>query len=163
MTQIPIETERKFLITMPDVELLSAQNGVRVKHIEQTYLIYESGKNARVRKITENSKISFIKTVKQRISTLSSFEDETEISESEYAEELACADPEKKTIVKTRYCIPYCEHIVEIDVYPFWNDRAIMEIELSDENAEIVFPDMIKVIKEVTDDEEYKNSSLAKR
>ena len=74
MTQIPIETERKFLIAMPDVELLGAQNGVKIKHIEQTYLLCESGKNTRVRKICEGGKVSFIKTVKQRISVLSSFE-----------------------------------------------------------------------------------------
>ena len=37
-----------------------------------------------------------------------------------------------------------------------------MEIELSDGDEEIELPDMIKVIKEVTYDESYKNSSLAK-
>ena len=36
-----------------------------------------------------------------------------------------------------------------------------MEIELSDENAKITFPEKIKIIKEVTDDEAYKNASLA--
>ena len=50
----------------------------------------------------------------------------------------------------------------EIDVYPFWKDKAIVEIELRDENVPIVFPDMLKVIREVTDDESYKNASLAK-
>ena len=28
----------------------------------------------------------------------------------------------------------------EIDVYPFWSDKAIMEIELRDEDEKIVFP-----------------------
>ena len=51
----------------------------------------------------------------------------------------------------------------EIDIYPFWNDKAIMEIELRDENQEYVLPSNITVIKEVTDDDEYKNSSLAKK
>ena len=50
----------------------------------------------------------------------------------------------------------------EIDIYPFWNDKAIAEIELSDENATIVFPKQLKVMKEVTDDDSYKNASLAK-
>ena len=162
MTQIPIETERKFLIAMPDVELLSAQNGARVKHIEQTYLICENGKNARVRKILESDTVSFIKTVKQRISTLSSYEDENEISESEYIKELTCADPDKKTVIKTRYCIPYGNHTVEIDVYPFWNDKAIIEIEQCEEDYEIIFPDFVKVRREVTEDEAYKNLTLAK-
>ena len=51
---------------------------------------------------------------------------------------------------------------VRLHVYPFWNDKAIAEIELSDENAAIVFPEQIRVIKEVTDDDAYKNASLAK-
>ena len=38
----------------------------------------------------------------------------------------------------------------------------IAEIELSDENTSIVFPEQIKVIKEVTDDDAYKNAALAK-
>ena len=48
------------------------------------------------------------------------------------------------------------------DVFPFWKDKAIAEIELREENAEIRFPDEIKVIREVTYDESYKNASLAK-
>ena len=64
-------------------------------------------------------------------------------------------------IRKTRYCLTYENQYFEIDVYPFWNDKAIVEIELSDENTEVVFPEQIKVIKEVTDDEAYKNASLA--
>ena len=38
---------------------------------------------------------------------------------------------------------------------------SAVEIELCNENEEIVFPDKIKVIKEVTDDESYKNAALA--
>jgi CYTH domain-containing protein len=55
----------------------------------------------------------------------------------------------------------YENQYFEIDIYPFWNDKAILEIELSDENTEIKFPKEINVIKEVTDDESYKNASLA--
>ena len=53
-------------------------------------------------------------------------------------------------------------NILKLMYYPFWSDKAIVEIELSDENAEIVFPKQLKVIKEVTDDDSYKNASLAK-
>ena len=45
--------------------------------------------------------------------------------------------------------------------YPFWHDKAIVEIELSDENAQIEFPPQLKVICEVTDDPNYKNAHLA--
>ena len=71
------------------------------------------------------------------------------------------ADTTKRQIRKTRYCLTYENQYFEIDVYPFWNDKAIAEIELSDERAVINFPKQIQVIKEVTDDEAYKNASLA--
>ena len=49
----------------------------------------------------------------------------------------------------------------EIDLYPFWDDKAIVEIELNDENQDIELPKQLKLIREVTDDPNYKNSSLA--
>ena len=71
-------------------------------------------------------------------------------------------DTTKRQIRKTRYCLTYENQYFEFDVYPFWKDKAIVEIELSDENATVIFPKEIKVIKEVTDDDAYKNASLAK-
>ena len=38
-----------------------------------------------------------------------------------------------------------------------------MEIELRTEKQEIVFPDCVKVIREVTDDDSFSNHALAKR
>ena len=34
----------------------------------------------------------------------------------------------KKQIRKTRYCLTYESQYFEIDIYPFWNDKAIVEI-----------------------------------
>jgi len=38
-----------------------------------------------------------------------------------------------------------------------------MEIELQNEEDKVIIPSFIKVIKEVTDDDNYKNHSFAKR
>ena len=73
------------------------------------------------------------------------------------------ADTSMHQIRKTRYCLTYKSQYFEIDVYPFWKDRAIVEIELLSEKEEIQIPKFLKVIKEVTDDESYKNSALAKK
>jgi len=83
--------------------------------------------------------------------------------QSEYLNLLLEADTSKRQIRKTRYCLTYKNQYFEIDVFPFWDDIAIIEIELSDEEKNIEFPTRIRVIKEVTDDEEYTNYSLAKR
>ena len=73
------------------------------------------------------------------------------------------ADPEKRPIRKTRYCLTEGHRCFEIDVYPFWNDRAIVEVELSDENEQVALPRRFRLIRDVTDDPSYKNSELAKR
>ena len=86
---------------------------------------------------------------------------ERRLSKDEYLTLLMDADPAKRQIRKTRYCLTYENQYFEIDVYPFWEDKAIMEIELSDENIDIVFPKELQIIKEVTEDEKYKNASIA--
>ena len=86
---------------------------------------------------------------------------EEQISQDEYITLLMEADPTKRPIRKTRYCLTYDGQYFEIDVYPFWDDKAVVEIELSDENAEIRFPKELKVLKEVTGDESYSNAALA--
>ena len=96
------------------------------------------------------------------MSDLKRVEIERRLSQSEYLKLLMDADTTKRQIRKTRYCLTYENQYFEIDVYPFWSDKAIAEIELSDENAPIAFPPQLKVVKEVTDDPSYKNASLAK-
>ena len=72
------------------------------------------------------------------------------------------ADITRKQIRKTRYCLTYKNQYFEIDIYPFWKDKAIVEIELNEGIEKINFPPQLKVIKEVTEDESYKNKELSK-
>ena len=159
---IPIETERKFLIRIPSFSDMERQIKFRIRKITQTYLKSDGKKNARVRSIIENGEISYIKTVKERISTLSCYEDEHRISREEYESLLLTADEEKKSIHKTRYSFEYCDHTLEIDVYDFWNDRATLEIELKSEDEAFSIPSFIEIIKEISADGRYKNTNLAK-
>ena len=64
------------------------------------------------------------------------------------------------TIRKERYCLMYKGTYYEIDIFPFWNKQAYLEVELLSENEKIRIPEFIKVIREVTYDPRYKNSSL---
>ena len=158
---VPIEIERKFLIRMPNEKMLSGLENARKKQITQIYLLANDGITARVRKIEETGKTTYVKTEKSRISTLSHYENEFEITKEQYESELLLRDKSKKTIEKIRYCIPHENHILEIDIYPFWHDRAVLEIELNDENESFDIPAYINVIKEVSDDKRYKNTNLA--
>ena len=158
----PIETEVKYLIRMPDVKILLGLESVSVKNIIQTYLLSPDNSTRRVRKIEKDGKTAFIFTEKIRISSLSAFEDERELTNEEYDTLLLEADSDRTPIGKTRYAFPFDNHTIEIDVYPIWNDRAILEIELTSEGEKYSIPSFISVIKNVSDDPRYKNARLEK-
>lgn len=158
----PYEIERKYLIEYPDIKWLEGNPACQRIEIIQTYLNSESDEEVRVRQRGVDGHYIYFQTIKKRVSDLKRVEIERRLSQAEYLELLMDADTSRKQIRKTRYCLIYKNQYFEIDVYPFWTDKAIAEIELSDENAEIIFPKQIKVIKEVTDDDSYKNVSLAK-
>lgn len=157
----PFEIERKFLIQYPDLNWLENIPNCQRIEIIQTYLISKEGEEVRVRQRGMNGNYIYFQKLKKAVSGLKRVEIERRLSKDEYLTLLMDADPTKRQIRKTRYCLTFENQYFEIDVYPFWTDKAIIEIELSDENAEIVFPEQIKVIKEVTEDDAYKNASLA--
>lgn len=158
----PYEIERKYLIEYPYVKWLESNPACRRIEIIQTYLNSAAGEEVRIRQRGADGNYVYFQTIKRKVSDLKRVEIERRLSQAEYLKLLMEADTTKRQIRKTRYCLTYENQYFEIDLYPFWNDKAIAEIELSDENAEIIFPKQIKVIKEVTCDDSYKNASLAK-
>lgn len=156
----PFEIERKFLIAYPDITLLNSLPNCERIEIIQTYLNAPDGDEVRVRQRGQNGHYIYFKTTKRRVSGLKRVEIEKRLSKDEYLTLLMNADTSKRQIRKDRYCLTYANQYFEIDVYPFWHDKAVAEIELSDENTDIVFPEFIRVIKEVTDDDSYKNANL---
>ena len=157
----PFEIERKFLIEYPDIKWLESIPNCQRIEIIQTYLMSNKDEEVRVRQRGFDGHYIYFQTTKRKVSDVKRVEIERRLSEREYLRLLMNADTAKRQIRKDRYCLTYENQYFEIDVYPFWKEKAIVEIELSDENAEIIFPKQIKVIKEVTDDDSYKNASLA--
>ncbi len=156
------EIERKFLIAYPDVSLLARMAGCRRIEMEQTYLVSPDGETHRVRRVVEEGKVTFIETRKRRVTMMRAVEEEREITEREYESLLLKKEAGSTPIKKTRYAIPFGDVTVEIDVYPFWQDRAIAEIEVAREDEAVGLPPYLTLIREVTNDKRYKNVNLAK-
>lgn len=154
-----LEIERKYLIRMPDATLLSA---LPCSEIEQIYILSPERGRERIRRRIFADRVVCTHTVKQRLSDLSRIELEEEISEERFRELSVRADPERSPIRKKRYLYGYDGQLFEIDVFPFWDDRALMELELENEEQEIRLPSAIEIIREVTSDGRYTNSALAR-
>ena len=160
MDKTPYEIERKFLIRCPDIEGLTAS--AEPSQITQTYLLGAEGCTERVRSRTAAGRTVYTHTVKQRLSAVRRIEIEHEIPREEYEALLQRADPEARTIEKTRWCLRENGFLYEIDVFPFWEDRAFLEVELTDESQPFPWPEQIALIREVTDDRRYTNAALAR-
>ena len=156
------EIERKYLIRYPDIKTLQAQKGVEQWEIVQIYLTVSGpGETRRIRQVVSGGEIKYYKTFKKHLTDLTNEEDEGEIDQLEYIHLCQEQQPGCKPVGKTRYRIPYEGHILEFDIYPFWNDRAILEIELEREDEGAAIPDYVQIIRDVSADPAYKNRNLA--
>lgn len=161
---IPYETERKFLIEMPDIKKLKAMPNASEVNIIQTYLESENpNEEVRVRQRGKDGSFIYTLTKKIKVTDVKRIETEKRITEKEYVNYLTLSNTKLKQVKKTRYCVLNNNIYYEIDVYPTSKTHAICEIELSDESQQISFPDFIKVVREVTSDDSFKNSSIAKQ
>lgn len=159
----PIETERKYLIRMPDItNILEKYNAVK-SDIVQVYLISENkNEEVRIRQRGENGSYTYYLTKKIKRDDMSRYEVEEKITKERYLDLLMQADTSKSIIRKTRYCFVYENQYFEMDIYPFSKEKAILEIELTDENNQVNIPADISVIREVTDEDSLKNANIAK-
>ena len=157
---IPKEIERKFLIRMPDFSKLKEKKDYHSDGITQTYLKDENA-TTRVRRRERNGTVTYTRTSKVRINALSCYEDERTLTEAEYEAELALADPKIRPIEKIRHSFRENGLTYEIDVYPFWDDVAVLEAELTSEEQALPIPDCLTVLAEVTADRRFKNRGLS--
>ena len=154
----PLEIERKFLIRMPDRALLDKLCQSRW----QITQFYAQG-GARGRRIDDGAAVTYVETKKEYVSDLVRVEAEREITKEEYEALLALREPRRRVLEKTRWRIPFEGQLLEVDVFPFWDDRAFCEVELESEDQEVNLPPWLTVIREVTGERRYNNRSLALR
>ena len=157
----PLEIERKFLIEYPDTARLAALADGDVSAISQTYLVAEKGVSERVRARTRGGVTVYTHNTKIKLNAMKRIELEEKVDRAAYDELLRRADPACRTIEKTRYCVREGGFVWEIDVFPFWSDKAFLEVELPREDTPVTPPAFVRVIREVTDDNRYTNHALA--
>lgn len=159
---VSLEIERKFLICCPEQKELR-QRCQRIWEIRQTYLKAEDpAVTLRLRMRSQNEICQYFRTEKRRVSDCSCQEKEELISRETYFQLLASVPTLGRTICKTRYCLPWEEHVFEIDIYDFWKNTATMEVELAREEEAFSFPPGIRILAEVTGDRRFSNASLAR-
>lgn len=157
-----IEIERKFIIAKPDFAVLREQEDYTSSDIVQIYLKSSPRVTHRIRSRAYRGKTVYTETKKMRISGMSAYEDEHEITESEFTSLSENIDPDTTPVIKTRHTFLYHGQLFEVDVYPNWRTCAIMETELEGEDTIVDMPPFISIIKEVTGIKAYSNASMSR-
>lgn len=146
-----IEIERKFLVDGDYKSLASSSSRIR-----QGYLNYSEGRTVRVR--TRDDKAYLTIKGPSKDNGLSRFEWEIEIPYADAVELLDLAI--SPVIDKTRYLVPYCGHIFEVDEFYGSNEGlTVAEVELGSADETFEKPEWLG--KEVTADRRYSNQQLS--
>ena len=158
----PLEIERTFLLDrLPDLP-----ESATSKRIEQGYLgtgaKTEGPTEGRIRRSTAHSgAVTCTHTIKRGLGLVRS-EIEREITVDDF--EALWPSTEGRRIVKTRWCVPEGELTWEVDDFADF-DIVLAEVELPSADTEVAIPSWLAghVVREVTEEPEYRNYSIAVR
>ncbi len=159
---IPIEAYKKFLVNMPDIARIEQESNFSKIEITRIYLLNEDNENER--SIIQRGcfgDYAFYYMEKRHYKGFDRIDVERKLSKNEYVSLLGKADTRLKQINKTRYCFIWNSKYYELDVFPFWNDKALLKIQLTNKDCVVEIPEFLRVIKDVSDDMSYTNYSLA--
>ena len=160
----PSVTGRKYLIRYPDTELLEKLPNCTKVEIIQSYLNCREGEmEVRLRQRGQDGHYIYYKTTKKLQADGSVIRIEKRLSMDAYLSELLDQDLRTRQIRKTRYMLSENKQYYQIDVYPEWDDVALMEVELYEADEQVTFPAEVEVIREVTGEKEYSMKEIAKR
>lgn len=162
----PLEIEYKFLIRFPDLSLLSTLPDYKKEDMRQMYLLLpdENGNRRiklRIREVRNDQEVRYIKTFKKTITDLTRVEEEEEISKEEFEKLSRFINPDTFPLTKTRHSFSLNGFTYEVDIFPFWQDRAYLEIEVESEDITPPIPEFLSVIRDISHDKRFRNSALA--
>ena len=155
---VPEQRKRKYLVKMPDCELLEKAMDVQPIDMMQTYLLSsEPGLERRIRQQRSNGVPMYFYTQKRIAEDGTRWVTERPISEKDYVGYLMEADLRLHSVRKRKYRFNYDGRRMELDIYPFSEEKAVLFVY----GADGELPPEIEIIKEVSDMAEYKNRALA--
>lgn len=156
-----IEIERKFIIKLPKLDLLRSLSAFTESEIVQIYLESDKTRTRRIRSRISGGTATYTKTEKIRIDEMSAIENEEEIDGERFLLLEKSTRKGSRPIKKKRLTFEFSGRIIELDIYPEWTRTCIMEIELASRDEIIDLPPFIEVVREVTGNKAYSNSSMS--
>lgn len=161
--EVPQVGKRKLLVRKPDIALLTEKYGATRIEMTQTYLAATKlNTERRVRKQMHGKGYLYFYTEKKSMADGTKWVTEKPISEKTYSDYLLEADSALSPVHKEKYRFEHNGHRMEIDLYPFCSEKAMLFV-YGQEPEKVVLPEEIIVLDDVTGNPEYKNKRLAEK
>ena len=159
--EVPDQEKSKYLIAMPDVDTLVTKYGAIATEMMQTYLAGVTPlAERRVRQQRSGTEYLYFYTEQRVGEDGKRWVTERPISEKAYIRYLMESDLTLRAVRKPKYRFQYAGRPMEIDVYPFSAEKAILFAYGAGHDG-AALPEELKVLRDVTDDADYKNRRLA--
>ncbi len=157
----PEVEKSKYLIAMPDCDMLEKKYNAVSMEMMQIYLrpIVDNVER-RVRQQKNRDEYLYFYTEKRIAEDGTRWVTERPISEKEYVGYLMEGDTSLHSVIKTKYRFTCQGRRMEIDVYPFSKEKAILFV-YGRPLQSCDMPPEIEIIKSVSGDLDYKNRRLA--
>ena len=153
----PIEEERKYI-----VEITGELPDCIESEITQTYLVGEPGSEIRLRRRGWGSKFVNVHTTKKKISATEELVTERQVNNNLYQSMLQQADPYRHTIRKNRKSFIWKGQFFELDSFLEPVDNLIiLETKGMADHTTINFPPFLKIIEDITGNQQYYNYNIA--
>ena len=159
----PIEKFYKYLVEVDDsiIEQIKHEQAYSHVHIEQHYLVSPNATERRIRKRVRNGSELYSYSEAKYLSTSERIKSDKVLSSRQYYDYSSEIDPNLKPIIKERHSFIKDNLFYKLDVFDFDGEKAILSVQVA-EGQKPELPYFVKLIKEVTDDSNYKNYYLAK-
>lgn len=158
----PVEKFYKYLVEV-DEDMLSkikAEQNYTNIHIEQYYLTSSNGIERRIRKRIRNGSELYSYSEAKYLSTNERIKSDKVLSSRQYYDYSPEIDKNLKPINKERYSFIKDSLFYKLDVFDFDTTKGILSAQVG-EGDTVELPSYVKLIKDVTNDTNYKNYYLA--
>jgi len=158
----PLTIERKYLVSSLDSVLENFLKYVEAVpiNIVQHYLLRNN--EERVRAWTRGDVTTYFHTIKSNEPGIERIKTERVISRCEYDELLVYADPKCAPIEKTRHCFINSGQYFRLDTFHHDSAWHLLEVQPTVIQENVILPDCLSFILEVTNNPGYYNYSIAK-
>ncbi len=160
----PIEIFKKYLVEIDDevIEKVKAETNVSYVKILQHYLMSPEGIEKRIRKREKDGNTIYYYSEATQLTPNTRIKRDRILSERQYSDYMHEVNRELNIVDKERYGFIENNRFFKLDIFSFDKSKALLSVQIPSEHEKVIIPDYFNVLKEVTDDVNYKNYYLAK-